>query len=79
MFGLGNSSKSEALLVQIVQKRQKMVEVAEETGLTSEDTVTCSQELDQLLTLYQQQLLREEENKTRLTTVIGRFLSFSKL
>jgi stage 0 sporulation regulatory protein len=78
VFGLKKQSKSEALFIQIVRKRQKMVEIGGKTGLSSEETITCSQELDQLLTLYQKQLLREEEDRTSITATIGRFLSFSK-
>jgi len=47
--------------------------------LTNEETVTCSQELDQLLLVYQKQRLKEEEEKTSFATLISRFLSFSKL
>ncbi|MGG0306912.1 aspartyl-phosphate phosphatase Spo0E family protein [Priestia megaterium] len=79
MFGVRNRTKSERLLVEIVQKRQKMVQIGEEKGLTNEETVTCSQELDQLLLVYQKQLLKEEEEKTSFATLISRFLSFLKL
>lgn len=79
MFGVRNRTKSERLLVEIVLKRQKMVQLGEEKGLTNEETVTCSQELDQLLLVYQKQRLKEEEEKTSFATLISRFLSFSKL
>ncbi|MED4000810.1 aspartyl-phosphate phosphatase Spo0E family protein [Priestia megaterium] len=79
MFGVRNRTKSERLLVEIVQKRQKMVQLGEEKGLTNEETVTCSQELDQLLLVYQKQRLKEEEEKTSFATLISRFLSFLKL
>jgi len=79
VFGVRNRTKSERLLVEIVQKRQKMVQLGEEKGLTNEETVTCSQELDQLLLVYQKQRLKEEEEKTSFATLISRFLSFSLL
>ena len=79
MFGVRNRTKSERLLVEIVQKRQKMVQLGEEKGLTNEETVTSSKELDQLLLVYQQQLLKEDEEMTSFATLISRFLSFSKL
>ena len=56
-----------------------MVQLGEEKGLTNEETVTCSQELDQLLLVYQKKRLKEEEEKTSFATLISRFLSFSKL
>ncbi|MEK1832008.1 aspartyl-phosphate phosphatase Spo0E family protein [Priestia megaterium] len=53
-----------------------MVQLGEEKGLTNEETVTCSQELDQLLLVYQKQRLKEEEEKTSFATLISRFYLF---
>lgn len=42
------------LLIEIDSKREEMIEEAISSGFTSERTVKCSQELDQLLNHYQQ-------------------------
>ncbi|ANC79273.1 hypothetical protein ABE65_004355 [Fictibacillus phosphorivorans] len=39
----------------IKEKKEKLVEVADRNGLTSNETVKCSQELDVLLNVYQRQ------------------------
>ncbi|MBY6037818.1 aspartyl-phosphate phosphatase Spo0E family protein [Fictibacillus nanhaiensis] len=39
----------------IKEKKEKLVEVADRSGLTSNETVKCSQELDVLLNVYQRQ------------------------
>jgi hypothetical protein len=39
----------------IIEKKEKLVELASANGLTSSETVKCSQELDVLLNLYQRQ------------------------
>ncbi|WP_239421799.1 aspartyl-phosphate phosphatase Spo0E family protein [Bacillus sp. CGMCC 1.16541] len=67
----------EALLVEIVLKRQQMMEIAEQTGFTSCETIRCSQELDGLLNIYQKQLL-EEERKLPLFSFLGNHLAFQK-
>jgi stage 0 sporulation regulatory protein len=53
--------KSE-LLVNIDAKRKEMIEIATIGDYTDEKTVTCSQELDQLLYKYQQILFEEKRN-----------------
>ncbi|MDQ0862350.1 aspartyl-phosphate phosphatase Spo0E family protein [Bacillus sp. V2I10] len=53
--------KSE-LLVNIDAKRKEMIEIAIVGDYTDEKTVTCSQELDQLLYKYQQILFEEKRN-----------------
>ncbi|MFC3883321.1 Spo0E family sporulation regulatory protein-aspartic acid phosphatase [Bacillus songklensis] len=63
MFFYGNRSEAEALLIEIVQKRQKMMMLAEEKGFTSMETIECSQELDELLNIYQQLLTKKEKRK----------------
>lgn len=47
----------ENLLKLISECRQKMIKLAEEYGFTSEHTIKCSQQLDELLN----QLMREEQ------------------
>jgi hypothetical protein len=39
----------------IVEKKEKLIELACRNGLTSYETVKCSQELDVLLNVYQRQ------------------------
>jgi hypothetical protein len=39
----------------IIEKKEKLVELAHRNGLTSYETVKCSQELDVLLNVYQRQ------------------------
>ncbi|WP_456275763.1 aspartyl-phosphate phosphatase Spo0E family protein [Bacillus sp. AK128] len=41
------------LLQKINMKREEMITIAMETGFTSKETITCSQELDQLIIQYQ--------------------------
>ncbi|WP_371925951.1 Spo0E family sporulation regulatory protein-aspartic acid phosphatase [Halobacillus sp. A5] len=43
----------ERLLQYINKKRQKMINLALKKGFTSKEAVKCSQELDQLLNLYE--------------------------
>jgi Spo0E like sporulation regulatory protein len=43
------------LLECIKEKKEKLVEVADRRGLTSKETVKCSQELDVLLNVIQRQ------------------------
>lgn len=63
MFFYEKHSKAETLLIEIVQKRQKMMTIAEEKGFTSIETIKCSQELDELLNIYQQLLAKKEKQK----------------
>jgi hypothetical protein len=37
----------------INQLKKELIQIAKETGLNSQDTIYCSQQLDQLITLYQ--------------------------
>nr|WP_277874690.1 aspartyl-phosphate phosphatase Spo0E family protein [Mesobacillus harenae] len=61
---------------EIHRKREKMVEAARITGFTSEETVSCSQELDELLNEYHRtannsyDFLREEKIVYRHLTMI---------
>ncbi|WP_374702872.1 aspartyl-phosphate phosphatase Spo0E family protein [Bacillus sp. T33-2] len=43
----------QALLEEIQKKREKMIHLAQKTGFTSEETIRCSHELDQLIYEYQ--------------------------
>lgn len=42
-------SQLQHLKDQIVKKREEMIVIAKETGYISHQTVTCSQELDQII------------------------------
>ncbi|MEJ9232163.1 aspartyl-phosphate phosphatase Spo0E family protein [Peribacillus butanolivorans] len=54
--------KSE-LLVNIDAKREELIENAMSGDYMDEKTITCSQELDQLLYKYQQILFEEKRNR----------------
>ncbi|MGN7174681.1 transcriptional regulator [Paenibacillus sp. FSL R5-0490] len=54
------------LLIEIQQKREKMIETARRNGMASQETVRCSQELDQLIFEYQCFIKREKEQKKRM-------------
>ncbi len=54
------------LLTEIQQKREKMIETAKKNGMASQETVRCSQELDQLIFEYQCVIKREKEQKKRM-------------
>jgi hypothetical protein len=62
------------LLEEIDRKREAMITTALATGFTSEETITCSQELDVLINLYQQQVIHEKKKGFHRT-----FLSFFAL
>ncbi|MEW4285146.1 aspartyl-phosphate phosphatase Spo0E family protein [Priestia koreensis] len=58
-----NQCEAEALFLEIVQKRKKMMDIAEVQGFTSCETLRCSQELDLLLNKYQKHLSKREEKR----------------
>lgn len=43
----------EALEDQINELKTELIQIAKTTGLNSQDTICCSQKLDQLITIYQ--------------------------
>ena len=45
----------EEIEVQIKLLKIEMIQIAKTTGLNSQDTICCSQKLDQLITIYQKQ------------------------
>jgi hypothetical protein len=49
------------LLELIGEKRQQMIELGLDKGLTHQDTIQCSQILDSLLTLYQKTTITQME------------------
>ncbi|MFT4412362.1 aspartyl-phosphate phosphatase Spo0E family protein [Fredinandcohnia humi] len=52
-MGTQSTNYLQLLLDEINRKRQEMIEVANNTGFTSRETIKCSQELDELINIYQ--------------------------
>ncbi|AIE58947.1 aspartyl-phosphate phosphatase Spo0E family protein [Bacillus methanolicus] len=50
------STSTNELEERINQLKKELIQISEETGLNSYDTLYCSQKLDQLITMYQKQL-----------------------
>jgi hypothetical protein len=48
-----NYKEKERLILSIVRKRTKMIELANSYGLLNNETIKCSQELDSLLNKVQ--------------------------
>ena len=46
-------NQHKSIMAEIQRKRKLMIDLAQEKGLTSDDTLKCSQELDQLIYQYQ--------------------------
>ncbi|PLT35610.1 aspartyl-phosphate phosphatase Spo0E family protein [Bacillus sp. V5-8f] len=55
---------NEKLEHRIKQLKKDLIRIVEATGLNSHETLSCSQQLDQLITVYQRNC-RNEENKNR--------------
>lgn len=51
---------TEQLLAKIECLRKKMIKVASKNGLTNKESVAISQELDKLLTRYQNEMRNEK-------------------
>ena len=60
------------MLVEIQRKRELMIDLACKKGLTSNDTLKCSQELDQLIYQYQVFFRQKQQkrNKQRIIHLI---------
>ncbi|GAA0494297.1 aspartyl-phosphate phosphatase Spo0E family protein [Virgibacillus sp. MSP4-1] len=56
-----STQKNELLYEEILEKREKMHEVADDHGISSIKTLTVSQELDHLLNQYIKSKLREKQ------------------
>ncbi|MCA1059394.1 aspartyl-phosphate phosphatase Spo0E family protein [Rossellomorea aquimaris] len=50
---MGRLLKQKWLLLRINQKRSEMISLGENLGLCAEETIKCSQQLDQLLNDYE--------------------------
>ena len=46
-------SINKTILIEIQQKRKDMIDLVNQKGISSDDTIKCSQELDQLIYQYQ--------------------------
>jgi len=46
-------SINKTILIEIQQKREDMIDLVNKKGMSSDDTIKCSQELDQLIYQYQ--------------------------
>ncbi|KYG31357.1 aspartyl-phosphate phosphatase Spo0E family protein [Priestia endophytica] len=78
MLQMYSNGKAEALLGEILHKRQEMCKLAEQKGYTHKDTIVCSQELDELLNRYQRCLEQKQEDKRPFFTILPTSLAFSK-
>ncbi|SET92892.1 Spo0E like sporulation regulatory protein [Salinibacillus kushneri] len=59
---MGNSvQEKEVLYEEILEKREKMLEIADDHGISSKKTLTVSQELDKLLNRYIKSKLKEKK------------------
>lgn len=56
--------RKEKLFIEIIIKRQKMIEMAQVNGMNSKETIELSQELDKLLNKYQQMVRSDEKNQS---------------
>ncbi|KOP81869.1 Spo0E family sporulation regulatory protein-aspartic acid phosphatase [Cytobacillus solani] len=54
------------ILTQIQEKRERMIDSAKKYGYTSEYTIRCSEELDQLIYEYQQQKQNDKKQKKKI-------------
>lgn len=52
------STKVDRLEESINHLKKELIQIVEETGLNSHETLFCSQTLDQFLTIYQKGLLK---------------------
>ncbi|WP_223881841.1 aspartyl-phosphate phosphatase Spo0E family protein [Niallia endozanthoxylica] len=58
--------KKKTILAEIQKKREKMISLAQEKGLTNNDTIKCSQELDQLIFQYQSSFRKNRRQRGEL-------------
>lgn len=50
------------LLKRIARMKKKLVKIADSTGITSDQTIACSQELDRLLNLHMKHFSHKGKN-----------------
>ncbi|WP_338451032.1 aspartyl-phosphate phosphatase Spo0E family protein [Niallia oryzisoli] len=61
----------EELEYKITQLKKELIQIAEETGLNSHETIYCSQKLDQYITIYQKLTCKNKKNKRNMGTVLA--------
>ncbi|WP_071395520.1 aspartyl-phosphate phosphatase Spo0E family protein [Bacillus tuaregi] len=71
--------KKKTILAEIQKKREKMIELAHEKGLTNNDTIKCSQELDQLIYQYQSSFRKNRRQRGERKRNIKYMLLWSKI
>ncbi|WP_256241220.1 aspartyl-phosphate phosphatase Spo0E family protein [Bacillus sp. V3B] len=54
---------NKTILAEIQKKRENMIDLVHKKGLANDDTIKCSQELDQLIYQYQLLFHRTQEQK----------------
>jgi stage 0 sporulation regulatory protein len=58
--------KRQKILTQIQEKRERMIDSAKKYGYTSECTIRCSEELDQLIFEYQREKQNDKKQKKKI-------------
>ena len=53
----------------IKQLKKELIQIAEETGLNSHDTLCCSQKLDELITIYQKLMIDNKQKFDRKSCI----------
>ncbi|MFS0646903.1 Spo0E family sporulation regulatory protein-aspartic acid phosphatase [Siminovitchia sp. 179-K 8D1 HS] len=76
-MGYGRKEQ-QILLAKIQEKRKEMLFIGNQYGLTAEETVTCSQELDQLLNEYHQRFQAGKASQNAGHARKKSFVLFSK-
>lgn len=66
--------KNKKVLIQIQEKRERMIDSAKKYGFTSEVTIRFSQELDELIYEYQCILKREHARKEKAAFIFKKIL-----
>ncbi|WP_449540481.1 aspartyl-phosphate phosphatase Spo0E family protein [Ferdinandcohnia sp. Marseille-Q9671] len=59
---MSNLDYKQILLDEINRKREEMISIANSTGYTSIETIECSQELDELINVYQRTEATERDH-----------------
>ncbi|MFE8698014.1 aspartyl-phosphate phosphatase Spo0E family protein [Cytobacillus sp. FJAT-53684] len=58
--------QGQKILIQIQEKRERMIDSAKEHGYTSDSTIRCSEELDQLIYEYQRERQKDKKQKKKV-------------
>jgi stage 0 sporulation regulatory protein len=57
---------NQKLLADIQRKREEMLDIAKNSGLNSDMTIRCSQELDNLILIYQYMLIENQRHRNNI-------------